>query len=378
MKLTRIITIGLILTAFLFNPWLNWDVREIKMVCAVIFGLFIIGIQLYRKGLAPIDNKWLMMLLAYLPISMMFIKPIEVTVFGQNVSDFWFWKPFSYFLIFTLMALAIASHDFTKKEIRKIFNVISICGFITASYVIIQRIGADQFFYSTAPDTGPYAGFIGNPTLTAHYIAMTIPFTFYMKRWYFLPFIAIALIIADSLVAGGGLLGGVAFLLASNMKRVMVIGSIALAFGLIILFLYPQHIQGREHERFDRWKQVVKDIKKPSFITGRGLGSFSYFFQAENPGEGNKPNRFKQAHNDYLEWFYGVGLVGFILSILAFFKFIKGCILSRIQEVRIMLSSLVMILITSQACFDLQIGTMAFLTALICGLLMNKRVLCQS
>ena len=377
MKLTKILIIGLIITAFAFNPWISWDLREFKTTLAVIFAIIIAGIQIYRNGIKPIDNKWFLMLLAYLPISLLFGNLPAITIHGENVSEFWFWKPFCYLIIFGIMAMAIASYEVSDKEIRKIFNVISWCGFLTAAYVIVQRIGADQFFYSTYSDTGKYAGFIGNPTLTAHYIAMTIPFTFYTKKWYFLPFMVASLIICDSLVAGAGLICGIAYLLATNIQRALIIGGIAITCVIAIVVLYPNHIKGREHERFDRWKQVVSDIKKPSFVTGRGIGSFQFFFRQQNPGEGDKVNRFKQAHNDYLEWFYGVGLIGFILSILAFFKFAKEAFFRPSNRTRVVLSSLVMLLIICTACFDLQVGTTMFFASLLAGLLMNKGFLCR-
>jgi len=373
MRLSRVLIVGLILTAFAFNPWAQMDLRELKTALAVIFAIAIFGIQVYRGGLKPCNNKWFLIILAYLPASLFFAKLTPISIGNMNISEFWFWKPFTYFLAFTLMGLAIASHEFTEKELSKVFKVISWCGFLTAFYVILQRLGADQFFYSDSPDTGPYAGFIANPTLTAHYLAMSVPFVLLLRKWWMIPFLIAALLITDSLMAWGGLGGGMAFLVGSKGRIwAYSVGFLCLvAFGLLVAN-FPN---GREHERFFRWGQVVKDTKTCS-VTGRGLGRYTYFFQSENPGHGDKVNRFRQAHNDYLEWLYATGLIGTGLLFGAITHFFKNSFGFEYRR-RVVMASLVTIMLIAFGCFDFQIGTMAFLTALLVGLLMNKEVIWQ-
>lgn len=378
MKLSRLLNIGLVVTAFMFNPWASWDVREIKTHLAVVFALAIFGLKIYTDGLKPINNKWLLILLAYLPITLIFSAQEPTSLLGINTTGFWFWKPFCYFVSMLLLGTSIASHDFSEKEISGLFKVLSWCGFLTACYVIIQYFKCDQFFKSDFPDTGPYGGFIGNPTLTAHYIAMTVPFMVFVKKWWMIPFVIASLFITDSLMAWGGLLGGLAYMISSFGRLQAICVAVMCVIGVSFLVLNFPH--GREHERFDRWKQVVKDIKKPNFITGRGIGSFQFFFRAQNPGYGDKPNRFEQAHNDYLEWFYGTGLIGFGLMILAFFKGLKDFFIPGIHQFRTIcvLSSLITMLLISAGCFDFQVGSTMFLTTVLIGLLMNRGFICRS
>lgn len=382
-----LLCLGLVASAYTFFPLC--DIREIKMTVAILFAISIGMAELYKNGFQPIRNKWLLFLIIYLPISIFLAPSPKINLVGVDVTSFWAWQPFFQIFVFFFLAIAVASHEFSMRELKTIFYVMAWSGFVMSFYVILQKYGMDQFFEPIghhANDEGAMAGFLGNPTLTAPFVAMTVPFMIYIRKWWMVAVAIIALIFTKSQVAMGAAFVGLTFLFATRGKYRCIAACVifALAAGLLILNLNKLD----DNERFHHWKQIAIDIKSPiskdtklSYpITGRGLGSFRYIYHVEHPGTEQRPNRFHQAHNEYLEFVYNCGLVGifialfFLLSLLSeslsmwdVFSYGNDYISS------VLISSFVTIATAALGTFVWQIGTTCFYSAVVVGLLMNPK-----
>lgn len=392
---TALLCTGLIASAFFFTPW--HDLRDVKMAVAVAFALALFIVELYRSGLQPVRNKWLFILMCYLPLSTLMAPAPQIMLTGINVSNFWAWQPLFNILVFFLLVSVIASHEFSRKDFGRILACIAWSGFFASCYVIMQRFAADQFFTpvgDSARDSGPMAGFIGNPTLTAPFIAMTMPIMVYRKNWLMTIVAAIALFFTLSNIAWGAAILAGFFLLATRGKR-LLIGSVA---ALVILagavgVGYASSKTFRDtfpdNQRFFHWKQILRDVKSPISqevpntypLTGRGLGSFRFVYHIQHPGTEKEPNRFHQAHNDFIEWLYNTGVVGlFLLGMAIWHMFATNLSMWNLfcfgedYTTSTLLASFVASAFCAFGTFSWQIGTICFYTAVIVGLLHNGSI----
>jgi hypothetical protein len=385
--------LGLCATAFAFFP--SVDLREIKMTAAVVFALALSMAEIYKSGIKPCKNLWVLLLLAYIPISIIFSPSPQIDLDGMQVKNFWSWLPFVKILVFGLLFITISGHEFKMDEIKTVLKVMVWCGFLTALYEISQFFFADQFFIRVADgDWGRIAGFIGNPTLTAPFCAMLVPLALYFEDLPKAFILSVGAIIPDSQMAWVALTAGLICYVSFKGKwwmSVMVITGLCMSLLFIDFYQNNQHIRNvfNDHERFKQWHQILKDWvgpldKEKGFInnyalTGRGIGSFRFVYHIQHINIGS-PNRFHQAHNDFLEFGYCTGFIGFGLLIASIFHMLKrsfiGIFENRLN--RALVASFIIACVAGTGVFAFQVGTFSFFVTVICGLLHNKRTLqCQ-
>src|SRR3990167_693857 len=135
---------GLLATPFIFIPGL--DIRDIKMVTAFSFAIVLGMAEIKRHGLWAFQNKWLIALLIYVPFSILFAPSPSIKLIGIDVSNFWSWQPLCHIITFSLMAMAVASHEFINEDIELLLKTMMWAGFITALYMVLQFFFVDQFF----------------------------------------------------------------------------------------------------------------------------------------------------------------------------------------------------------------------------------------
>ncbi len=258
----------------------------------------------------------------------------------------------------------------------------------------MQGIGADQFFIPLQGDSGPFAGFVGNPTLVAPYIAMTVPFILYLRKWWMIPIIAGGIIYPHARATFIALCIGLLFLFSTRGKIQFILSStlcVIIFIGLLFFYIENPKVNlfFNDHERISQWTQIAKDINSPIAkevpnkypLTGRGLGSFKFVYHVQHPGTDQMPNRFHQAHNDYLEFTYCCGVLGLFFLLTSIFHTFK--INFSIYEVfqlgenpviQTLLASFLISLLVAVFTFIWQIGTTAYLTAALVGLLHNQNL----
>jgi hypothetical protein len=195
----------------------------------------------------------------------------------------------------------------------------------------------------------------------------------------------LAVLATKSQVSVGAMCFSVIVYMASKGWKQTILAVLILAGGAGYIAMTPGIIE--DNQRFQMWRQIASDIKDPIAenvdaaypLTGRGLGSFKYVFHQQHPGTELEPNRFMQAHNDYLEFAYSLGIIGIILLLGAIFQMFKQNFSPRLyfrswQDSRkaALLCSFICIAISAGGTFVWQIGTTAFFTVVLVGLLHNE------
>lgn len=388
LMIISIITIALIVIIFslkigISNSFPNLaglEDRQIKEFLSLGFSLFIILWGLYKNGLKPITNKWVLFLLGFLSLHFFVAPNSQLIMFGRNIGGFWHYQSIIEIWIFFLLACSIANFEFKNIDINKILKVLLWIGIIQSLYMICQRLGLDPWqtlksdSSSVATTMGRVTGTFTHPTFASLFLAITIPITFYFKKYIAFILLVLGLLSADSQVSYGIALFCSLLYLFLNINKVQ---KIYLTIGTIILssvFLIFFHNLIQDSGRFNVYKIILTDIIHPKiinysvFLTGYGLGSYSYIFPTQHN------SIFDHAHNDYLELFYNVGFIGLGLLFTTIFFMVKDFLLIlNDRNTKIVFIILCGLMLSAFFTFTWQMEPFKVIGALIIGILYSRK-----
>lgn len=379
------------MSPFVILPRMDTRTPKEFFVLGICLALSLLAV--YRGEIKAFTNKWALLLIGWFILNIIQAPRFEVMLIGEDASNFWVWKPFVFGLVYLFAVISISSMNITPKKWLQILKCFIYPAFIMSLYVILQWFGLDQWFGTLDKAilnrvTNPHvAGTMGQPTIVSPFIAMCVPFALYGRKYLIALTMILAVFLTKSMVAIGALiLTFIIFINFIHRCKFCFIGIITLRI-LIGCAIVPQtrnmainKVVGESSGRFDAWTKVLKDFNSPVIggskkyvITGIGVGSFSYIFNPRyNIG-------FRQVHNEYIEILYNFGIVGAGLFIMAVFYFLKRSIPRALDygggKVLTILSSLLCISICAGGTFVWQIGTMAFYTVVLVGLLHNNQFL---
>jgi len=373
----KLISLGMIVVCYITIK--GQDIRELKSALAVAFLLFLGMFSLYKGEIKRFPNYLAFIFVGFVWLGIMIAPSPGLNLQGVSLGIFWSWKPFSYMLVYLLGIVAIAGHDFSEKEFALILKTLFYVGLGMAIYVGFQYVRIDQIFKLNGQfhEQARLGGFLGHVTFASALIAMLIPIGFYLKQRALSVFMIIIVLLMQSQVAIGGMIVSLLFLLAVKGRRQALIAILllvaCLGVGLKIHQAVPGYIS--DSNRFTNWKVIAQDINKPikkdfeaTFpLTGLGLGSFKYTYHIRHH------NNFWQAHNEYLEILYSNGIIGAILMIMMIahvfiYNFKRKC-----YKTMALMSSFLCICVCAGASFVWQLGPTMYATAIIVGLLYNKK-----
>ena len=357
------------------------DMRLFQVELAVCLALLTGLSGLFTQTIKPVANIFLFLLVGYLGIHAMISPKPDIQLFGMAVENFWMYKPLFYILSYFILIYAISGMQLSHLHIKLILNMMMYAGLIQAVYCILQFFYIDQLFGLNHHDPiGRVAGFLGNPTLVAQFIALTVPLTLYNKKIIYTVIMLIAIAMTDSQMAFVAVTGGVLVYYAMKSKRSMKF-AISLMIAICLFLSLGGMRYFNDSSRFEHWTKITKEVNTPidnangqSFpLTGVGIGSFAYTYHIKNH------NNYQQAHNDYLEWLFNTGLIGLALLLLSIIWMLKdtvwdylrfGIKVSRYR--RSLISSFACVAIGAFGTFVWQIGPIALYSAIIVGLLHNN------
>jgi hypothetical protein len=196
----------------------------------------------------------------------------------------------------------------------------------------------------------------------------------------------IAVFVTESAMTAGAWAVAVGLMLAGRGRRwligvVMVFVAAALFLGIGSETNKGIHKFTKDAGRFREWRLMLDDWSSPlnegkdnSFaITGLGVGSFQYVYPNKHQ------STFRQAHNEYIQVLYELGLVGLLLMLGAIYWVVRMNFSWRklwrgeMDQYRLaLLSSFLCIAINAFGTFVWQIGPTIFYSAVIVGLLHNR------
>jgi O-antigen ligase len=309
--MTYIFTILLFLSQTIFFPFISY--RWAKEYTFQILVVYILCYKIWQK------NKWVALFLAWNVFLFIIEKGLIISDAGTNVS--YHFNALSLLnmmdIIFAGLFYLLLHHlDLNRKTIYKTLCFIAL---FQASYVILQKLGLDQFFTRTGTGTGPNnlkvcstVGTWANEALVSWLIVFCSPFFLAFKELrfkigYLVCFIAVLCTKVTTGIVGFVL--GFLFILWNRNKKIAlgalvfisIISSIAIYSGKFDYFITDSH-------RFEVWKRAIT-IAKEMPITGFGPGSFRAIFPERNLDLIHE-GAWVQAHNEYIQTFFEQGIIG--------------------------------------------------------------------
>ena len=140
-----ILLLGLAILPFISAIWVDplipmiSNIRPPKEFLGIAFALAI-GLTALFRGIAPVKNKVLLFLVAYLVLVVWYVPPYPLTFGKTAISSFWVYKPVTYALVYFLMYLGVTNMAIDK---LRVFKYIMWGGIITSVYIFLQRLGLD-------------------------------------------------------------------------------------------------------------------------------------------------------------------------------------------------------------------------------------------
>jgi O-antigen ligase len=379
---------GLILTPYMILP--QGDNRSPRMVCAALIALSLSLYALYSKGLKPFKNKWLLLFIAFLPVSCYFSFPLDARAGGVVFGNYCMLQACLLYGIFGLMVIAVSNLDFTQNDMSFILNTAFWCGFVMACYVLLQAAGLEQIFIPIAGEGyffGRLGGTLGNPCIASAFIAMLIPIALYLRRYWQAVLMALAVCLTWRHVSIVSMILSLSFYFALRSRRGMIIVILlaVLSIGGIGYGYYANNKAKAiinevkaDSGRIAAWTLTIKDLKDGATIkqdeniikiarkpfTGFGPGSFGWLHNLING------DAFEQAHNEFLEVLSDLGLIGFVLAALALlYVFRVNTHIGIDRQRRAILSAFLCSCLIAFGFFIWHIGSTLFYSALFFGIL---------
>lgn len=373
------ISSGLAIIPFMGIFGFQYAGRDPKLMLAFFYALILGLWGLYDKN-RPLKNRWLILFIGYLIFNLWQAPKPYVHYAGLEIKNFYFWKPFAMMLAYLGMFMTMRSKRLDEKVILKVAVWV---GFITSLMMIAQT--SNLFQWQNAHDEGyqQITGMLGNPLSAGIFVAMLIPIAIYIKRYFFSVLMIIAVLCTSSQTAIWSMALSLLFLLGSWRKNFLILlAVIVLLAGTLGIMCVTsdtlkRKITPRDNGRVEQWINIVDDLREP-FITskaypytGFGLGSFQYKYHRKHPGTDRV---FYQAHNEYMELLHDTGIMGVLLFMMALITYFRN-IKMRCNINKFLLSSVMCSMIAAGAMFGWHLGTIAFYTVCLMGLLDRKRSL---
>ena len=373
------------------------DTRTAKLFLGLWIALAIGLSALFLGQVNRCKNRWLLLFLIFIPLNIHLSPQYPIELNGVKSPNYWVWKPFVMILCYFLMFMAVQSLKITRESLSKLLNIMVWCGLVMAGYVILQNFGWDQFFAARVGEpfrtvTKPVTvGTLGNSTIVSPYIAMIIPFALYLRKWVVSGVLIYAVFATQSEMAIGAMIVSIALYSCLRWKlraifTVFLMGVFAVGILTGIKAKNPEKFAEiktkviQTNGRVAIWKESIRISKEenlrgntPHPYTGTGLGSYSVLYRPL------MKSTFGQAHNEYLEVFCTMGIVGFVLFLMAIGFMLKSAFLAYVDynqaEIAALLCSFICISLVAFGTFIWQLSPHNYYTVLIFGLLSNRRLL---
>ena len=369
----------IVISLFPYADVLVADTRVGKDFLAVWIALIIGLIAIYNGNVRKSNNVWLFILTGYLLLSahLGFATPFKMN--NVESGGFWMWKPITQSICFFLMYVSVSSLNLKRIELDVLLKIVAYCGLAMSFYVVLQWFDVRQFYlvktdhYINSITKPHLVGTLGNSTIVAPYIAMIIPITLYLRKYLWSVLMVIVVFLLESQVALGAMVLSIVLYYAIKRPKTLIIS--ALLLGALITFAIRTDYKVETNGRITQWELITEYWKSPAVkgetvpysITGKGIGSFEYFYHDV------LNSHFYKAHNDYLQILCSLGIVGLLIFIAAMAETLK-IVNFRMNHNVALFSSLACISICAGGTFVWQLGVYQYMTVLVYGLLCNNSV----
>lgn len=353
----KVILLSLMLSPLFIINWMHGTQFSSRMEYLLLFqSLTIIGIAL------SYNDKWIGLFGVWLVIDYFLLG---VGLYGGAA----LFQIFTGIAFMILIKTKVNRHDLVLKAIG--FSAIIVCISIIAQAMNLLPLTIGDFVIGMPVDIkgkvvenlaktcNEYPGILGQSNITGAYLAICLPIFFiYYPRM-------ISLVIAcmfmtkcnGALIASGfGTVFYIIFKPDRNYKHIIIVILVCIVLAGGFCFVDKPNFEAR----YNTLKTVLTSMENWNILTGYGLGTFRLQLFKSNDG-----TYMREAHNEYLQIYYGAGLVT-----LAFILFYLGSLLNgfikhfkqRTEFSVVLFSCLVIVIVVSVFSFNFHHP----LTAMIC------------
>ena len=313
-----------------------------------------------------IRNRWLSAFMIIASIWLLCILVLAVTYPGmpkfiiQNAFDS---------LMFILIGAVVYTIIAASKIPKEVFyNIICVSALVQAAISLCQFFYADPFiwflntfFHRTIQLLGPHTltGTLGNNNFLGAYIAISLPFFFRRKWCYFLPLLAVVLVLANTTTSFVAALVGTSYFIwqitkVFNFRNLMIFAGFIVAAALYAFLYHPSILDVTSPlARWVLWQEALRQIFYSPMSVLLGYG----------PGAGwGKPFPM---HNEWLQITHQYGLLGLTLLI--------GYVVTVTRKNLILFTAFLIVLVNMLGNYPLHLAPSAFLIIIIAGLLEREK-----
>jgi len=382
-----LVNLGLAIVPFFI--WSGFDTRQPKMFLAVFFALALSLQAIYQGSRIKVSNKYALILIAYLFFNVLLIPGNKALLNDVSVGTFWIWEGLFQVLTFFLFFGLLSNAEYKKEDMERSFKVMACVASILCFYSIFQSFGIDQFFGSVAhgrmfyPQNCPAS--FGSISLLSTFLAILCPVILYLKKYWLLLIMGIVLFFLNIQTAQVVAVFSVLFVYFSKTKKRLAVLALIVILGISGIAFGIKNNEGLRFKfsdggRFGVWKSAVEDINKNQTgeniptrypLSGYGMGAFKYFFHANHKDPIG--SSFLEAHNDFVEFLYNTGFIGFILLLFSIGLIVKDFMFSQSFLERCLFSSFVASVLCACTLFVWQMGAHIYYTLVVLAFLYNRK-----
>jgi len=229
----------------------------------------------------------------------------------------------AYSVIYTLLITFIAFDGVTtnaKLNKNAIFSALCVLGCVQTAFMMLQWFGVWIWF---VPLDRGFAGLFSNPNMAGSFLAIITP-CYMRKKWiYVFPFIFFGIYLSDTM---GALIPVSIFIIAypfiflknNHIKKVYIALSVFLSIVAVSVFIKYGNLSSF-NLRLSIWgKAIIQTFRNVPFV-GYGVGSFKILFpkiSKEVYGYGGANGWAIQAHNEYIQALFELGIIGMVPIVL--------------------------------------------------------------
>lgn len=323
--------VNVLVIAILVIPWLIIPVNGLpdptRLIKASFFDitLFLIIVMALKQGLKyEYKNKYLAFLSAWIFLTFVFnwYYPLDRGL-GYNAGTIDSMIHVTLSIVATLFVCSsLARIDFVRCA-----KAICISATLISIFCIFQGIGLDPMKHIAGygwKEKRHIAALLDNPDIVGNYICMLFPFFLYFnkpKYYICLGLCVVALILSGSSISMVAAFTGLFFYILfkySKNKRILLalISSSVIFIGICFLIPSINKFNGGFTGRTIAWKMMLDRQNNPLFGEGLGCVKGLNVITGQSAITKDAANHWVYAHNDYLETYCSLGVLGLFLLIL--------------------------------------------------------------
>lgn len=319
----------------LLIPWVilpvNGIVDQLRIPKAVFYDLVCFGMItfMFKEGIkATYQNKWLAILVGWIffTIFMNWYVPILFNYTKDTVTfNFGTIEATLHFILSLFLFLCLVC-NFGRDDFSRIAKAICLSAVLVTVYGVLQVSGFDplgSIVIYKERQLNRFSAILDHPNLIGNYLAISLPFfLFFKKPIYGLGacFVIYGLFLSQSTLSIVAAVLGVLMYFFINYRqnrRFMIAAlSFLVLFGILVAAMptFNKIASGMTGRKMI-WEKTLVEVKRnPAF--GQGLGVYKQFGLHFGTSEKIEITSWLYAHNDWLERWCEIGLLGLFLMFM--------------------------------------------------------------